>query len=87
MTIKARHPLVDQLVSIQQRDGLTGTEMSTRLGVAGSSYTRLLSGELQPSLRLVQSVCRAFPELQSFCASLLQIDNHETSDQQVTVAS
>lgn len=73
VVVRVRHPLVGSLVSIQTRDGLTGAEMARRLNVVPSSYTRLVSGEMQPSLRIVQAVSQAFPELRAQCAKLLQI--------------
>lgn len=80
MEPKPRHPLMDEIARIQERDGLTGSELARRLEVNQSTITRLMTGEMQPSLRNVQRVNRAFPELRSFCARLLLISNDDSAD-------
>lgn len=82
MEPKPRHPLMDEIVRIQDRDGLSGSEVARRLEVNQSTITRLMSGELQPSLRVVQRVNRAFPELRSFCAGLLLISSDSAAHKQ-----
>lgn len=82
MESKPRHPLMDEIARIQERDGLTGSDLARRLEVNQSTITRLMSGEMQPSLRNVQRVNRAFPELRSFCAQILLISSEKTDDRQ-----
>lgn len=81
MTTKAPHVLIDRLVDVQRRLGLSGSEMARRLGVNPSTWTRLVSGDMQPSLRIVQAVVVAFPELRSFCVELLLIRSTDPTDQ------
>lgn len=87
MEPKARHPLIDELAQIQARDGLTGNDLARRLEVNPSSITRLMRGEVQPSLRIVQMVNREFPELRPSCALLLRIRTEESSDSQTLQAA
>lgn len=82
MEPKARHPLIDELAQIQARDGLTGNDLARRLEVNPSSITRLMRGDMQPSLRIVQMVNREFPELRPACALLLLIGNERDADTQ-----
>jgi predicted transcriptional regulator len=79
---KARHPLIDALAAIQERDGLTSADIARRLQVNPSTITRLMSGDMQPSLRTVQMINRTFAELRSQCAALLLIGNDDVADQE-----
>lgn len=88
MTPKVRHPLIDELARIQARDGLTGNDLARRLEVNPSSITRLMHGDMQPSLRIVQAVNREFPELRSVCAVLLRIsDSSEANSHTMEAAA
>lgn len=82
MEPKRRHPLIEQIASIQVRDNLTGADVARRLEVNPSTITRLMAGDMQPSLRIVQMVNRAFPELRSQCAALLLISNGDEADRE-----
>lgn len=82
METKGRHPLIEQIARIQTRDSLTGADVARRLEVNPSTITRLMAGDMQPSLRIVQMVNRAFPELRSQCAALLLIGNESIADQE-----
>ena len=82
MADKARHPLIQRLMDVQRAFSLSGSEMARRLGINPSSWTRLVSGELQPSLRLVQSAVAAFPEVRPFCVQLLMIRSDSNADSQ-----
>jgi predicted transcriptional regulator len=85
---KARHPLMDEVAKIQVRDAISGNALALRLEVNPSTITRLMRGEMQPSLRIVQMVNREFPELRSFCAQLLRISDSVIPDQnQVEVSA
>lgn len=84
MADKARHPLVQRLIDLQQAFGLSGSEMARRLDVNPSSWTRLCSGELQPSLRVVQAAAAAFPEVRSLCVETLMIRTVSDADRQVS---
>lgn len=82
MSERTQHPLIGRLVDLQRVYDLSGSEMARRLGVNPSTWTRLVSGEMQPSLRVVQSVVVAFPELRSFCVELLLIRSTHPPDTQ-----
>ena len=81
MDAKDRHPLLVEVAKIQIREGLTGADVARRLEVNPSTVTRLMAGDMQPSLRIVQMVNRAFPELHSHCAALLLIGNSAVADE------
>lgn len=76
------HPLAVRLLDVQRERGLSGSEMSRRLQINPSTWTRLMAGDVQPSLRVVQAAVGAFPEVRSFCVELLMIrrDHVEDSD-------
>lgn len=82
MADKARHPLIQRLMDLQQAFGLSGSEMARRLSVNPSSWTRLCSGEMQPSLRIVQAAAAAFPEVRSLCVQTLMIRTESSADLQ-----
>jgi transcriptional regulator with XRE-family HTH domain len=82
VTGKTQHVLIERLVDIQRTLNLSGSEVARRLGVNPSTWTRLVSGEMQPSLRVVQSAVAAFPELRSFCVGLLLIRSTDSSDRE-----
>jgi predicted transcriptional regulator len=86
MTGKRPHRLIERLMDIQRVLGLSGSEMARRLEVNPSTWTRLVAGDMQPSLRIVQAVVAAFPELRSFCVELLLIRSDTSADQQKTEA-
>lgn len=89
MAARTQHPLIGRLIDTQNARGISGSEMSRRLGINPSTWTRLVAGDVQPSLRVVQAVASAFPELRSFCVDLLMIrrDTHEDSHNTTEVAS
>lgn len=82
MATKQPHTLIVRLMDLQRVLDLSGSEMARRLEVNPSTWTRLVTGEMQPSLRIVQATVRAFPELRSFCVELLLIRSDPDSDQQ-----
>lgn len=82
---RQRHPLIDELLRVQERDGLSGSDLARRLQVNPSTITRLMSGDMQPSLRIVQAISSAFPELRSTCAQLLLIGTSNNADEQMPV--
>jgi hypothetical protein len=49
--------------------------MAARLDLDPSSYSRLLSGAMKPSIRVVRAIARAFPELRAACVSMLLDDD------------
>lgn len=67
------HPLAVRLADVQRERGISGSEMSRRLQINPSTWTRLMAGDVQPSLRVVQAAVAAFPEVRSFCVELLMI--------------
>lgn len=73
MADKPPHPLVVRLLDVQRARGLNGSEMSRRLHINPSTWTRLVASDVQPSLRVVQEAAAAFPEVRSFCVDLLMI--------------
>lgn len=85
MQAKQRHPLIGELVRVQERDGLSGSEVARRLDVNPSTITRLVAGDMQPSLRIVQAISAAFPELRPRCAQLLLISNDARADRENVV--
>lgn len=89
MADKARHSLIQRLMDLQQAFGLSGSEMARRLDVNPSSWTRLCSGELQPSLRVVQAAAAAFPEVRPLCVELVmtRIETHADHQERVEAAS
>lgn len=82
MATKPPHVLVTRLVDVQRSLGLSGSEMARRLEVNPSTWTRLVEGDIQPTLRIVQATVAAFPELRSFCVGLLLIRSTDSSDSQ-----
>lgn len=86
MDEKARHPFVDRLIEQQRADGLSGSEMARRLGIAPSSWTRLVSGEIQPTLRIAQAAGAAFPALAPECVGLLRIGSDFSASLQIQTA-
>lgn len=84
MANKPPHVLVTRLVDVQRNLGLSGSEMARRLDVNPSTWTRLVDGDIQPTLRIVQATVAAFPELRSFCVGLLLIRSAEVPDTQNT---
>lgn len=80
MTARTQHPLIERLTDVQQTYGLSGSEMARRLEINPSSWTRLVAGDMQPSLRIVQAVVAAFPELRSLCVELLLIRSTDPTD-------
>lgn len=82
MTEKTPHALAIRLMDVQRARALTGSEMSRRLRIDPATWTRLQAGDVQPSLRVVQSAVAAFPELRSFCVELLMIRTGCEEDQQ-----
>lgn len=87
MALKPRHPLIQRLMDLQRGLGISGAEMSRRLGVNQSTWVRLVAGEMQPSLRVVQATVAAFPELRSFCVELLLIRSDLPADQEMLEAA
>lgn len=85
MVGRTQHPLTQRLMDLQRVLDLSGSEMARRLKINPSSWTRLVSGEMQPSLRIVQAAVAAFPELHSFCVGLLLIRSTSTANQEKTV--
>jgi predicted transcriptional regulator len=85
--MKSRHPLIDEVARIQGRDGLSGSDVARLLAVNPSTVTRLLSGEMQPSLRIVQAVNEQFPELRVRCAELLRIGIVNHADEQDVISA
>ena len=84
MSRKTQHVLIGRLVDIQRTLNLSGSEVARRLEVNPSTWTRLVSGEMQPSLRVVQAAVAAFPELRSFCVGLLLLRSTDVADKQKT---
>lgn len=82
MATKPPHVLVTRLVDVQRSLGLSGSEMARRLEVNPSTWTRLVEGDIQPTLRIIQATVAAFPELRSFCVGLLLIRSTDVPDQQ-----
>jgi predicted transcriptional regulator len=80
MSTERLHPLIERLIDIQRSLGLSGSEMARRLEINPSSWTRLVGRDMQPSLRIVQSAVRAFPEVRSLCIELLLIRSIEVTD-------
>jgi len=88
MAEKARHPLIQRLMDVQQAFSLSGSEMSRRLEINPSSWTRLCAGDLQPSLRVVQAAAAAFPEVRPVCVQTLMIRTEQAAgDAAVEVAA
>lgn len=63
------HPLIARLVEVQQRERLSQTDLASRLGLERSVCSRLLSGQVQPSIRVVSAIARAWPELRDACTA------------------
>jgi predicted transcriptional regulator len=84
MATKQPHTLVVRLMDLQRVLGLSGSEMARRLEVNPSTWTRLVSGDMKPSLRIVQATVKAFPELRPFCVQLLLISSDSDTNQQKT---
>lgn len=82
MEPKARHPLMEEVAKVQARDGISGNALAVRLEVNPSTITRLMRGDMQPSLRIVQMVNREFPELRPSCARLLRIGYDDVADRE-----
>ena len=82
MAERGRHPLIDSVVRCQQAEGISGNEVSRRLEINPSSWTRLVAGDMQPSIRIVRAIARAFPSLQQECVSLLLIGTTSSAGEQ-----
>ena len=87
MADKARHPLIQRLMDLQQAFSLSGSEMSRRLEINPSSWTRLCAGDLQPSLRVVQAAAAAFPEVRPLCVQTLMIRTSDVADAETCAAA
>ena len=48
---------------IMKREGLNRSKMAGRLGVSRSTVTRLLNGNVQPSVKLLSAIKQQFPEV------------------------
>lgn len=82
MADRQPHPLIVSVMQIQDSEGITGAEVARRLEVNPSTWTRLTKGDVQPTVRVVQKVARAFPALQLQCVNLLLIGKNQNADKQ-----
>lgn len=82
MTGRPTHPLIESVMQIQDSEGITGAEVARRLSVNPSTWTRLTRGDVQPTVRMVQRIARAFPTLQLQCVNLLLNSNDHTAEEQ-----
>lgn len=89
MADKARHPLIQRLMDLQQAFSLSGSDMARRLEINPSSWTRLVAGDMQPSLRVVQAAAAAFPEVRPLCVELLmsRIDSHADHQERIEASA
>lgn len=71
LTHPAPHPLIVRVVGIQERDGLSQVEMAARLGIERSVCSRLLAGKVQPTVRVIRAIAKAWPELRDACADVV----------------
>ena len=65
------HPLIASLATIQRRERLSQGDMASLLEISRSLYSRLLAGEVQPTVRVVREIARAYPELRDACAAMV----------------
>lgn len=82
-----RHPLIAQLVVVQQRESLTGVATADRIGISDSLYSRLVSGNVAPTVRVVRGIAHAFPELRDACAATVLGEDVEASPPAVAGAA
>lgn len=76
-----RHPLIDRVIELQTAEGITGSEVARRLNIDPSSWHRLTYGTMQPSIRVVRAISRAYPVLTSHCVQVLLIGNESSPEQ------
>lgn len=79
---RATHPLMSKLEEIRVARGLSGSEMARRLGVAPSSWTRMVRGGMQPNIDLIPVAAREFPEVRFFVVERLLISTTDTAEMQ-----
>ncbi|MEQ4489700.1 MAG: helix-turn-helix transcriptional regulator [Dehalococcoides mccartyi] len=54
---------MDNLISFQQAKGLTDKELSEKLKISSSYFSRIKRGIRKPTIKFYSGVGRAFPEL------------------------
>lgn len=61
--------------SLQQRTaGRSGRELARQLGIASSTWSRIVRGHKQIGFSTAQSIRREFPELEGLVVSYLQLE-------------
>ena len=64
--------IINQLVEIQRREGLTDTEIAQRLGFHPISWNRIKKGRANFGEKFLRAVLKAYPELTLDVMSYLQ---------------
>jgi transcriptional regulator with XRE-family HTH domain len=83
---KTPHPLIVKLEEVRLARGLSGNKMAQKLGIAASTWTRMVKDGMQPNIDLIPAAAREFPEVRFFVVERLLISTNTCADEPVEAA-
>ncbi len=63
--------IVQRLLSIQEKQALTDTSLSSQLGISRSLWWLIKTGQRKPGMKFLQAVIQVYPELTQDCINVL----------------